>query len=819
MTYRYPLACITLFSTALLSAQPTPLTHQPDWWVATNYVFAITPDESTGVAYIGGNFGELQPPVPTTYGSTVGDGEGWPELSQVRPNGTVRAVVADGNGGWFIGGDFTEVGALPRLRLAHILSDGTLDANWSSGAEGIVRALALDNGVLFVGGDFPGAGGQPKPRIAAFHVGGANNSQLVSGFVDNVAHANNNGQVRTLVVHDGLLYVGGTFTSMGGATCSRLIALDISTGAATSWQPIMSSDVNSIVIQNGTAFVGGNFTTVNTVARQRIAEIDLATAALTSWVPGTVNGEISALAISGDTLFAGGNFTTFTTGNTRTRIAAMRIDGTYTVLPWNPTAGSQVYALMVDGPVVRVGGAFTAVGTNVPAVDRGRVAAVDRVNGLATEWNPYSTGGTVYALAGQGGLCYVAGSFTRIGVRVRAGIASIDMATGRPTTWNPGANNAVYAIKKINDIVYIGGAFTTVAGAARNRLAAIDATGAAVLGWAPSASGTVRTMEVLDDDLYVGGSFTAISGYTRNRLAAIEIANGAVRPDWDPNADGTVYTIAGSNGLLYVGGDFQGFGAPAVPRLNLARFSGASSVPDSWNPGANNGVRAFAFKENEGKVYVGGLFTSIAGSPRNYLGALDQATGTAISGWTCNANSSVNSLLCSGNTLYVGGSFFTLGGANRKRLASVHATAGTVFPNWGNDLDYNFVYALARSGNLLMGGGDFTLLNGASRWNLSAWEVEYEDESTVLQDAAGSGADGLVAYPNPTNGSITLRIAGSRQAQRIRVLNTMGQLVLDRQEPMQLQPSVDLGTLPSGTYIIVVDCSGERLKRQVVLQH
>jgi hypothetical protein len=36
----------------------------------------------------------------------------------------VRAVVPDGSGGWFIGGDFNYVGGVPRNHLAHVRADG-----------------------------------------------------------------------------------------------------------------------------------------------------------------------------------------------------------------------------------------------------------------------------------------------------------------------------------------------------------------------------------------------------------------------------------------------------------------------------------------------------------------------------------------------------------------------------------------------------------------------------------------------------------------------------------------------------------------------
>lgn len=47
------------------------------------------------------------------------------------PNGEVHAMVSDGAGGWFLGGDFTAVGSVPRNYLAHLLADGTVDPEWN----------------------------------------------------------------------------------------------------------------------------------------------------------------------------------------------------------------------------------------------------------------------------------------------------------------------------------------------------------------------------------------------------------------------------------------------------------------------------------------------------------------------------------------------------------------------------------------------------------------------------------------------------------------------------------------------------------------
>src|SRR5262249_24582903 len=75
-------------------------------------------------------------------------GRGFPVV-----NGTVLAAVSDGSGGWYLGGQFTAVGAAARSNLAHVLADHSVAA-WNPGANNLVRVLVLRSGVLYVGGDF-----------------------------------------------------------------------------------------------------------------------------------------------------------------------------------------------------------------------------------------------------------------------------------------------------------------------------------------------------------------------------------------------------------------------------------------------------------------------------------------------------------------------------------------------------------------------------------------------------------------------------------------------------------------------------------------
>ena len=72
---------------------------------------------------------------------------------------------------------------------------------------------------------------------------------------------------------------------------------------------------------------------------------------------------------------------------------------------------------------------------------------------------------------------------------------------------------------------------------------------------------------------------------------------------------------------------------PESPPAHLPLFETCVAVPCGtplpWNPGADNLVHALAVSGNT--VYAGGYFTSIGGSPRNFLAALAAGgAGTAL---------------------------------------------------------------------------------------------------------------------------------------------------------------------------------------------
>src|SRR5215213_11875163 len=98
---------------------------------------------SGNTLFLGGQFSYIGPRTggfPVVSTSTGTRDAAWPEVH----GGAVLAVIADGSGGFYIGGDFTRVGNFNRVGLAHIKSDRTVDSTWAPALNfgGVAYALA-----------------------------------------------------------------------------------------------------------------------------------------------------------------------------------------------------------------------------------------------------------------------------------------------------------------------------------------------------------------------------------------------------------------------------------------------------------------------------------------------------------------------------------------------------------------------------------------------------------------------------------------------------------------------------------------------------
>ncbi|MBI3796721.1 MAG: hypothetical protein HY268_07110 [Deltaproteobacteria bacterium] len=664
-----------------------------------------------GLVYVGGAFSMVNRysgggvVLDNTAGAADPD---WPAV-----NGPVLAVQKDGQGGWYIGGNFTVVGTVARNGLAHILSDKSVDPNWD-----------------------------PNP--------------------------NPNPEVRALLKVGHTLYVGGMFENLNGAARSNLAAFDTTTGELTDWDPNVDDPVDCLAKSGSWLYVGGEFSRIGGVpsgttplnTRNHIARVSTSSPATVdpNWDPNADN-RVRTILVSGNTVYVGGSFANIG-GQARSHLAALSTTTGLAAPNWDPNVGgTAVFALALSETTLYVGGGFANVGGQL----RDHIAAVSTTGtGAVLDWNPGAQSGDVRSILLVGKRVYIGGGFTIIGRgpgadngTPRDHLAAVNATTGKVTAWNPQANDSVYTLVKFQQTLFTGGAFTSVgAPTPRNNIAAFDATTGLVSSVDLNADHPVHALTVFGNTLYLAGEFTTLQGGTqRNRLASLDTSTPSPTfTDWNPGADGTVWAIAVSpNGsFVYVGGDFAHAGNGLPPRSRIASLDSSSGNALDWNPGTSGGPfggRVSALATTSNKLYAGGSFTTIGGLSRAGLAFL-VGTGTTglVQPWDPSPDGPVYTILVGGvtpcstdagltPTIYFGGDFTqlfngTLNGAtgipvDRRHIAAVKSTSSTVnvkICNWNPGTD-GTVRALARSGDTMFLGGDFMSAGGLSRNHLAAVDV------------------------------------------------------------------------------------------------
>ncbi len=254
------LALACLFAPLALHAA-SPFSDTPTYEIATNgNIFATVLSGNT--LYIGGDFTSFFTPLGNGFAVAQSDASVAFDAGFPQVDGTVRTSVSDGSGGWYIGGDFSMVGDTEQLYIAHILSNGDLDATFDVLVSGPVYTLLLDGTTLYIGGDFGGLQGEGRLGVGAIDV--ETESLLDLDVALDV------GPVNSLALDGTTLYIGGGFTCVGytescdsGSERNYLAGIDIETSLPTSFDPNMNDVVTDLLLDGTTLYVGGDFTDVN----------------------------------------------------------------------------------------------------------------------------------------------------------------------------------------------------------------------------------------------------------------------------------------------------------------------------------------------------------------------------------------------------------------------------------------------------------------------------------------------------------------------------------------------------------------------------
>ena len=409
--------------------------------------------------------------------------------------------------------------AQPRVGVAS--SNGSWSA-LGSGMGGIVWAMAKSDDTLYLGGSFTSAGGAAANYVAAWSPSDGAYSTLDSGVNDYVW--------ALAVGADDSVYIGGEFTANGGSFTTnyyRLAKWDPGARVMSTVGPGVSSRVKGLAIRDDTLYIGGSF-----IQKEgggdlpRIAQwgpLSGVSPALSKVGVGVGNNTVEAVHVprDGGNLYLGGDF-------------SQKVNGSFMDLPKFAKFGP-----LANSPVLSTVG---------PGISNGVVLSVNST---------------------RDDTVFLGGSFTPAGITTLRRVGA----------WNPGSgtySNLGYgldgtdgvfsiAVDDTHSLVYVGGAITYACGPLANcpstddtvPLNGIGAFDLRTQDWVPLVANGGSGLNadayalVLDDStLYAGGNFTSSSGGTSLSRVA--------KWTWAPPSGNATILHSGSNSIVVPGQSFVG---------------------------------------------------------------------------------------------------------------------------------------------------------------------------------------------------------------------------------------------------------------------
>jgi len=230
---------------------------------------------------------------------------------------------------------------------------------------------------------------------------------------------------------------------------------------------------------------------------------------------------------------------------------------------------------------------------------------------------------------------------------------------------------------------------------------------------------TVNTIAIQSDGkILVGGWFSSYNGTTRNRIIRLN-SDGSIDDTFNIgtgfNSDVVAITIQ-SDGKILVGGFFTSYNGTTSNRIIRLNSDGSIDNTFSIGTGFNDGVQVIQL-QSDGKILVGGRFTSYNGTTINRIIRLN-SDGSIDN--TFNIGTGFNNVFLtikiqSDGKILLGGTFTLYDGTTRNRIIRLNSDGsidntfniGTGFNSFVNSIQ------IQSDGKILVGGG-FTSYNGTT---------------------------------------------------------------------------------------------------------
>jgi len=421
------------------------------------------------------------------------------------------------------------------------------------------------------------------------------------------------------------------------------------------------------------------------------------------------------------------------------------------------------------------------------------------------------------------GKIIIAGSFTAYDNIARTRIARLNPDGSLDTSFDPGTGTnlpvTAMALRPDGKII-IGGAFSDYNGTVCKKIALLNADGSLDAGFAigTNDTGFITAVAVQPDNkIIIGGRFNSYSSVPRNNIARLN-ADGSLDAGFSPGSGLYIMPPGGmsvpfpartitvqSDGKIVVGGDFIKYND--IPINRVARINSNGSLDTSFHAGTGASAAVMAAViQPDGKIIIGGSFTSYNGISRNRLARINPDGSLDVSfnpGTGPDLYMQAIALQQDGKIL-IGGAFTHYNGIARNRLARLNpdGSLDTAFnPGAGADEPVRQM-ALQQDGKIVIAGDfityDATACNRIAR--ISVLTLNGPVGMCVGDNATYTGlpSGGVYSSTNPAiatvspSGIVTGIASGTDT-----IIYTLGSMVVRKAVTVSIPPVVSQSTGPA----------------------
>ncbi|MCJ1807421.1 T9SS type A sorting domain-containing protein [Flavobacterium covae] len=730
-----------------------------------------------------------------------------------------------------IGGHFTTYNGVNQNKIIRLNSNGTKDNSFIIGSgfdASVTKILVQPNGKIIVGGNFNTYNGTTQNKIARLNSNGSSDTSFVTntGF-DNLV-------TDMALQADGKILVTGLFSTYKGQTVNNFIRINANGTKDNSFNngSGFDSTINSIAIQtNGKIIIGGNFKNFNGISQKYLIRLNNDGSKDGTFDTDVVfDGAIRSLAIQNDgkIVIAVIGKPYVHVGPLETNIIRLNPDGKKDLdFSTGSCKRSLICLSLLPCGKIIAGGYFTIYGQGYSA---NNIVSINTNGTFDLNFNPnIGFDKTILTAVEQKDRKIVLGGhFTRYKNNLSNYIIRLNPNGSKDRSFNVGngfdKNVSVIVVQPDRKLI-VAGSFSTYKGVTENHIIRLnpDGTKDVTFNTGTGFDGNINVILLQPDGkIFLGGEFTKYNEVTANRIIKLN-SNGSIDTSFNTGTgfDGDVLTMAlEPNGNLIVGGEFSSYNDEAEKNIIRLKADGVKDTLFNIGTGFDSAVNNITLQADS-KILVSGYFSNFNNSSANYFVRLN-TNGTIDT--TFNIGTGFNSspsvmLMQTDGKIIVGGSFTSFNENQENYIIRLNSngTKDSTFIT-ENGFNNSVLSITPISNGKILVSGNFnnyknsintaylvSLYNNSSSPKIS---VAKEEESNNFKL---SRTTNISIFPNPTSNILNINLNNDSSISSIQILNLEGKVVHE-----DINETINVSELPSGLYIIKIKTDKEEIIKKFI---